>query len=306
MTDFWPQLEQWLLDRAAGKLVAALVILLVTWVVVRLIRRPLLARIADSGTRYRARKGINAIGWVTAMVAVAAVFSDRLGQFTVVFGVAGAGIAFALQEVIASIAGWVAVSLGGFYQVGNRVQLGGIKGDVIDVGLLRTTLAEVGEWVKGDLYNGRIVRVANSFVLKEPVHNYSGDFPFLWDELSVPIRHGSDVATTQTLLEGIADEVCGAYAQEASAIWAKLSKRYPLEPASTSPMVTLVFDENWMTFTVRYVVRFDRRRRTKHLLSTQILTEVARQAPKVSLAATAMELFPMTPLHVVSDAPEGA
>ena len=57
---------------------------------------------------------------------------------------AGAGIAFALQEVIASIAGWVAMSFGRFYKIGDRVQLGGIKGDVIDIELLRTTIMECG------------------------------------------------------------------------------------------------------------------------------------------------------------------
>jgi len=73
-----------------------------------------------------------------------------------------------------------------------RIQLEGIRGDVIDIGILRTTLMECGDWVKGDNYNGRIVRIANSFVFKEPVFNYSGDFPFLWDKIMIPIKYGSD------------------------------------------------------------------------------------------------------------------
>jgi small-conductance mechanosensitive channel len=75
--------------------------------------------------------------------------------------------------VIISVAGWTAVSFGGFYKVGDRIQLGGIKGDVIDIGVLRTTIMQIGEWVDGDQYNGRIVRIANSIVFKEPVFNYS-------------------------------------------------------------------------------------------------------------------------------------
>lgn len=78
------------------------------------------------------------------------VFNDRSGQLTVIFGVVGAGVAFALQEVIASFAGWVAISLGQFYKTGDRVQLGGIMGDVIDIRLLRTTLMEIGAWVKAE------------------------------------------------------------------------------------------------------------------------------------------------------------
>lgn len=115
--------------------------------------------------------------------------------------VTGAGIAVALQAVIASLAGWVAIAFGRFYSTGDRIQLGGVKGDVIDIGILRTTLMEVGQWVDGDLYNGRIVRIANSFVFKEPVFNYSADFPFLWDEIKLPIRYGSGWAYTSTVLQ---------------------------------------------------------------------------------------------------------
>ena len=72
------------------------------------------------------------------------------------------------------------------------MQLGGSKGDVIDIGILRTTIMQIGEWVNADQYHGRIVRVANGFVLKEPVFDYSAEFLFLWDGIMVPIQYGSD------------------------------------------------------------------------------------------------------------------
>jgi len=78
-------------------------------------------------------------------------------------------------------------SFGSFYRIGNRVRLGGIIGDVIDIGVLRTTIMECGGWAKGDIYDGRIVRLASSFVFKEPVFNYSNDFPFLWHQIVVPV-----------------------------------------------------------------------------------------------------------------------
>ena len=109
-------------------------------VATRLLRGALTGYLDDSATRYQARKAVAFIGYLAAFIFVALVFSDKLGGLTVAFGVAGAGVAFALQEVIASTAGWVAVSFGGFYKVGDRVQLGGIKGDVIDIGIPRTPL----------------------------------------------------------------------------------------------------------------------------------------------------------------------
>lgn len=99
--------------------------------------------ISDNTTRDQARKLINFAGFAAALLVLAIAFSHQLGGFTVALGVAGAGIAFALQEVIASVAGFVAVSFGGFYRVGDRVQLGGIKGDVIDIGVLRTTVMQI-------------------------------------------------------------------------------------------------------------------------------------------------------------------
>jgi len=143
-------LEDWLFDPTIGRLIATAVGLLLVVVVVRFVRRTLLRYIKENDTRYKARKAVSFFGYLLAILVVTMVFSDKLGGVTVALGVAGAGIAFALQEVIASIAGWFAVSFAGYYRTGDRVQLGGIKGDVIDVGILRTTLMEVGQWIQGD------------------------------------------------------------------------------------------------------------------------------------------------------------
>jgi small-conductance mechanosensitive channel len=165
-------IKHWLLDPAVGKLVAAFIGILIIIVLVRFLKRYLFRYIKDSDNRYRARKFVTFIGYITGIIVIATIFSDKLSGLPVALGVAGAGIAFALQEVIASVAGWLVVSAGNFYKTGDRIQLGGIMGDVIDIGILRTTLMECRQWVNGDQYNGRIVRVANSFVFKEPVFNY--------------------------------------------------------------------------------------------------------------------------------------
>ncbi len=285
-------------DPVLGKLVSTVIAIVVVIAIVQGVKRLATRYIGDKAVRYRARKVIGFLGYFLGALVLLAVFSDRLGRLSVVFGVAGAGIAFALQEVIMSVAGWAAVSFGSFYSVGDRIQLGGIKGDVIDIGVLRTTLAELGQWVNGDLYNGRMVRVANSFVFKEPVVNYSGDFPFLWDEIYIPIRFGSDLEAARALLQEVADEICGEYAKESARVWERMQKRYPLEDAATAPSITFVFDQNWVTFTIRYSVRFDRRRSTKHLLSARVLQAIDQTERAVSLAAAAIEVFPKTPLDI--------
>ena len=164
------QLQVILLDPAGGQLVAAVFGVVVVFGVVKLLQRSLGQRFSDPDTRYRIRKFIRFFGYLGTIFVIANVYSDRLSGLTVAFGVAG----------------WITLSFGRFYSTGHRVQLGSIRGDVIDIGVLRTTLMEVGQWVDGDLYNGRIVRVANCFVFKEPVFNYSADFPFLWTRSACP------------------------------------------------------------------------------------------------------------------------
>ena len=296
--DLQQALERWLFDPLTGKLALVAVGLIAIAAIVRLLRRAVIGYVSGDATRYQARKAVTFFGYVAAGAFIALVFSDKLGGFTVAFGVAGAGIAFALQEVIASAAGWVAVSFGGFYKVGDRVQLGGIKGDVIDIGMLRTTIMEMGEWVKGDAYNGRIVRVANSFVFKEPVYNYSGEFPFLWDEIMIPIKYGSDYHLAREMLERVAIEVVGEYARLAEQAWEPITRRYLIEKASVQPRVTMVANQNWIEFTLRYVVDYKARRGTKDKLFTRILEEIDRTPDRIGIAAATLNIEKLAPLEV--------
>src|SRR5699024_7083734 len=210
------------------------------WMVIKGIQRKWFSRIKDIDNRYRAKKFSAFIGYFLTIVLFTVVFSDKLGGLSVAFGVAGAGIAFALQEVIVSFAGWIAIMFGVFYKTGDRVQLGGIKGDVMDIGVLRTTIMEIGQWVDGDLYNGRIVLIANSFVFKEPVFNYSGDFPFLWDELKIPIQYGSNYDLVKEILEQAGKDIAGDLSSKSREKWLTLQSKYRLEDAQTEPMVSLI------------------------------------------------------------------
>ncbi len=287
---------RWLFDPMMGKVVAAVIGIILIVVLVRFAQGSLSRYIKDSNTRYRTRKFVSFAGYLIGFLIIVVIFSDKLGGFTVALGVAGAGIAFALQEIIASVAGWFAISFAKFYNTGDRVQLGGIKGDVIDIGILRTTVMEVGDWVKGDQYNGRVVRIANSFVFKEPVFNYSGDFPFLWDEISIPVKHGSDHQLAREILQRVAHEIVGDYAGYAQTAWNELVKKYLIEDAQVEPMIALVVTDGWLEFSVRYVVDYKKRRLTKDRLYTRILDEFAQTQGRVAITAATLEVTAVSPL----------
>ncbi len=283
-------LDRLISDPTVVRLATALLGVLLVVLAVRLVKRSALRRIRDGDTRYRARKMVTGVGYLLAVLVLVVVYSPKLGGLTVAFGVAGAGIAFALQELIASVAGWFALTFSGFYKTGDRVQLGGIKGDVIDIGVLRTTLMEVGEWVKGDLYTGRVVRVANSFIFKEPVFNYSGDFPFLWDEIILPIKYGSDHREARALITRVATEELGSYAEGARIAWKELVERFLVEDASVEPLVTMVANDNWIEFTLRYVVDYKARRGTRDRLFARLLDAIDDTDGRVAMASATFHL----------------
>jgi len=292
------QIEEFLFHPTVGRLVAIFLGVFIIWFLITVTQRKILRKIKDTDSRYRTRKVLIFAGYLLTIILIIVVFSDKLGGFTVALGVAGAGIAFALQEVIASFAGWLAIMFGGFYKTGDRVQLGGIKGDVIDIGMLRTTLMETGQWVDGDLYNGRIVRIANSFVFKEPVFNYSADFPFLWDEIKIPIQYGSDYQAVREILGRAAYDLVGDYITIAQETWQQMVNKYMIEDASTEPMVTLIANDNWVEFTLRYTVDLKKRRTIKNNLYLRILEDVDKTGGKIKFASATFQMVEGSELNV--------
>lgn len=301
-----PFAKRWLFDPTVGRLLVAAVVILFVVATVRVLRRVLTRYVHEPGNLYRARKMVSVLAYFVGLLIIALIFSDSLGRMAVVLGVAGAGIAFALQEVIASLAGWVAISFGNFYKTGDRVQLGGIKGDVIDIGMLRTTMMEIGQWVNADQYNGRIVRIANSFVFKEPVFNYSGDFPFLWDEIAVPVKYGGDHGLAREIFQRALGEITGEYSRQAKASWVDLIQQYRVDQIEIDPRVFLVANDNWMEFTLRYVVDYKKRRMVKDLLFTRLLDEIGRTEGRVALASATLQLVetPEIKIKLVDPLPE--
>lgn len=292
------EISGWLAHPAFGVAIRIVLILCVLWAILRVLRGWISRRVTDLDVRYSSVKSVTVIGYVLAGIVIVTSLAGQFSGLSIAIGAASAGVAFALQEVIASFAGWVAISFSNFYRVGDRVQVGGIRGDVIDIGFLRTTLMEIGGWINADLYNGRIVRVANSFVFKEPVFNYSGDFPFLWDEIRVPVRYGSDYELARRILQDVAMEAVGNYTADATERWAQLVRQYRIEDARIQPSVTLAFNDNWVDLTLRYLVDFKTRRSVQDRLYTTALARIEATGDRVRLASATFEIVAAPPIRV--------
>ena len=123
-----------------------------------------------------------------------------------------AGLAFALQKVVTAVAGYFVILRGKTFNVGDRITMGGVRGDVIALGFIQTTIMEMGQppaveantdpamWVRSRQFTGRIVTVTNDKIFDEPVYNYTRDFPYIWEEMRLPIGYKADRARAERIL----------------------------------------------------------------------------------------------------------
>jgi small-conductance mechanosensitive channel len=277
------------------KCVAAIVGILLIHATFRVFERVLPRQFGQADARYKVRKFVIFAGYVVIILFLAILFEDRLGRISVTLGFVGAGVAVALQDVVASIAGAFSIGFSKLYTVGDRVQIGDTRGDVIDIGLLRTTLMETGNWVSKDLYNGRIVRIPNNIVLKVPVFNYSQGFRFIWDEIKVLLTTTSDCQLAREMLLRAAKEAIGEYLIEAQASWKAMSDYYRGANPPLDPTVALIVNGGSLEFTVSYVVDYAKRTATQDRLFSKIVVGVASSNGQLAWAPSGVTNINLPP-----------
>src|ERR1700730_8022645 len=237
----------------------------------RVLEQTLPRHFGRADARYKIRKFVVFSGYLSILLFLAFLFEDRLGRLSFALGVVSAGVAVALQDVLASCACAFSIGFSRLYTVGDRVQIGDTRGDVIDIGLLRTTLLETGNWMSRDLYNGLIVRIPNSTVLKGSVFNYSQGFLFIWDEIKVLFTTTSDCQFAREMLLRVANEAIGEYLVAAESSWKAMSDIYESANPSLEPTVALVVDAGNLEFAVSYTVDYRKPTAMKDQLFTKIV-----------------------------------
>jgi small-conductance mechanosensitive channel len=239
-----------------------------------LVERTLPRRFGHGDRRYRVRKIVTGAAYIIILTFIVILFEDRLKQIGLAFGLFGAGVVVALQDVISSFGGFVAIGLSNLYRVGDRIQVNETKGDVVDITVMRTTLMETGNWVSGDLYNGRMVQIPNSVVLKGLVFNYSQGFRFVWDEIKIRLKSDCDQSHAREMLLRVGKEAISDYLVEARTAWKHIVENYRVENPLLEPAVTLQASAGTLEFSLSYIVDYTRRTVVKDRLYTKIVEEV--------------------------------
>jgi small-conductance mechanosensitive channel len=290
---------EWLREHpAAAVFLRYLVWLALVIALIQYLRRLIRRKVSDSNTRYKSQKAVEVFGYLFLMVITISYFTGNIKDVALAIGLFTAGITITLQELILSIAGSVYIFLVKVYNPGDRIEINGIKGDVIDIDSIYTTMMEIGQWVSSDNYSGRIVKLSNAFVFRGPVYNYSRDFPFIWDEIDLPIRYGSDVERAKKIVMDIASAQLSGYVNASVQQWKSVVDRYYIEDAMVEPTLAISLTDNWIRFNLRYIVDYKKRRYVKHMLNDLIRQEVEKTQGKVELASATIEVVRIPTLEV--------
>ncbi|MCB0950662.1 MAG: mechanosensitive ion channel [Mycobacterium sp.] len=256
-------------------------VLLIRGLALTISRRILGGEVADP-RRFWARQGIQVIATLILVDGLVSIWVTPETDVTTGVGLISAGLAFALQKVITSLAAYFVILRGDTFGVGDRITLGGVRGDVIRLGFLKTTIMEMGQppsvaethpavWVNSRQYTGRIVTVTNGVIFDEPVYNYTREFPYLWEEIVLPITYRDDRHEVERILLAAAREHAVVDDPDAEAALARMQSRFALSDASLTPAVYWRITDNWLEVSLRFVVRHRGVRVVKDRMSRDIL-----------------------------------
>jgi small-conductance mechanosensitive channel len=228
-------------------------------------------RVKDVARNYLLRKSTNYFFGFALIVITFVIWFGNLTGWAAYLGILSAGLAIALQDTITNIAGWIFITVRKPFTVGDRVQIGEHRGDVIDVRLFQFTLVEVGNWVDADQSTGRIIHIPNGWVFKKSTANYTRGFNFIWNELAITLTFESNWEKGKKILSEIAAKHSILKTQEVQNQVRNAAKKYLIFFEHLTPIVWTSVADNGVTLTIRYVCDPRKRRSSEGAIWEEVL-----------------------------------
>jgi small-conductance mechanosensitive channel len=250
--------------------------------------------------RFWMRQAVQIAVFALLIVGLATIWIDDPSRLTTMAGLITAGLAVALQRVVTSLAAYLIILRSRMFTVGDRITIGGVRGDVVALGLMQTTVMEMGEppsahsgdpqvWVNARQFTGRLVKVTNDKIFDTPVYNYTREFPYLWEEMHFPIGYGADRARAESILLDVTRRHTDPIVERARPAYDRLRAHYFVaERTELAPRVYLRMTDNWVELSLRFLVPVHGVRAIKDAMTREILP--AFEEAKIQIASTTFEL----------------
>jgi small-conductance mechanosensitive channel len=203
---------------------------------------------------------------LTVMVILIIIFGPP-SQLSTVLGLAGAGLTVALKDFIVSFLGWFALMGRHGIRVGDWVEINGVRGEVIEISLLRTVLLETGNWNDSGQPTGRQVAFLNQYAVEGYYFNFSTSGQWLWDELQVMVPAGRDPYPIIEKIRATVEKETESNTRLADLEWQRVSRRYGVRSFAAQPSVNLKPTDAGVVVLVRYITRAEERTEVRFRLN---------------------------------------
>lgn len=253
------------------QIAATIIVILGLWLIRLIAVRIINKKIDDEKLQYKWRKNLTYVSGFLGLFIIGSIWSDGFKSFSTFLGLLSAGLAIALKDPVSDFAGWAFILWRKPFEVGDRIQIGDVKGDVIDVRLFKFTVLEIGNWVHADQSTGRVVHVSNHKVFTDSLANYTSDFEFIWNEIQVLITFESDWKKAKNILQEIADKHLKDFVNEAERQVKRATKSYLIHYRYLTPIVYTDVQDSGVNLTIRHLTNPRTRRKVSQAIWEDIL-----------------------------------
>jgi len=272
--------------RIAASLAALLLLAAARWIVVLIVR----SRTEDIRIRYHWRKTTTYVAVTLGIFIIGRLWFQGFQSLATFLGLLSAGLAIALQDLVRSFAGWMFILWRQPFGLGDRIQIGEARGDVIDIRLFRFSLMEVGNWVHADQSTGRVIHIPNGRVFTETLANYSKGFQYIWEEIPVLVTFESNWEKAKQILNDIARSRTEHLSGPAEENVRRASRQFMIFYEKLTPIVYTSVADCGVLLTLRFLCEPRRRRGTVEAVWEAILRAFA-DCPDIDFAYPTTRFF---------------
>lgn len=257
-------------------------------------------KIKDTRSYYNLRKAISIIAGLLLLAIIFRIWVENTESLLLSYGIIVAGIAIALQDLFKDFVGGISIIILSSFRVGDRIEIDGITGDVMDIGIMNTTMMEISGSGKCDRISGRIVTVPNGLMLTSTLVNYTRDHNYIWDTIIIPVTYDSDIPLAEELFLKAANKETKAISEKAKEEFQNIGRKYylPEKPTETSVMISLT--DNWIEFEIRYLCGVRSLTLTRNLISRDIL-RIISDNPEVKIAGESLSITGEHKVEIISE-----
>ena len=224
---------------------------------------------------------------VAALLGILLIVFGPPTQLSTIIGLLTAGFTVVMKDFIVAFFGWFTLMGKNGISVGDWVEIEGVSGAVIEIGLLKTVLLELGNWTEVGHPTGRRVAFSNSFAMEGHYFNFSTSSQWLWDELQFTLPAEGDPYETAHKIRELVERETRADAAEAGKDWQSVTHRYGTREFSAAPAVNLRPGANGLEVVVRYIARAPQRNVVKAKLFDAVV-DVLRKGGTAAPAGSAV------------------